>query len=218
MPIKPEREYRAMPLFGVNESEKRFDSPFYVEGFATTFDSPYVLFETNGVQYKEQVDSRAFDNADFTDVIMQYDHGGKVFARNKMGKSKEPTLHIEPQQRGLFIAADLGLTEESRKLYDEIDKGLIYQMSWAFTVGEDYFDKETRTRHIRKINKVYDVSAVSIPANNQTDISARSYFDGVIESEKLLEQQERQNKLEELKRENQKALIRAKLKGAETWK
>lgn len=214
MPIKPEREYRAMPLLASAE-QKVFDSDYYVEGYATTFDSPYVLFETNGVQYKEQVDSRAFDNADFSDVIMQYDHGGKVFARNKMGKSKEPTLHIEPQQRGLFIAADLGLTEESRKLYDEIDKGLIYQMSWAFTVGEDYFDKETRTRHIMKINKVYDVSAVSIPANNQTDISARTYFEGAIETEKMLEQQAREQKLAELKRANQIALLKAKLKGAE---
>lgn len=218
MPIKPEREYRVMPLLGGGESEKRFDSDHYVEGFATTFDSPYVLWEYDGNKYYETILRSAFDGADFSDVIMQYDHSGKVFARNKMGKSKEPTLYIEPQQRGLFIAADLGLTEESRKLYDEIDKGLIYQMSWAFTVEEDYFDKASTTRHIRKINKVYDVSAVSIPANNQTDISARSYFDGVIEAEKLLEQQERQQKLEELKRENQKALIRAKLKGAETWK
>lgn len=218
MPIKPEREYRAMPLLGGGESEKKFDTDYYVEGYATTFNSPYVLWEYDGVKYYEQVDSRAFDNADFSDVIMQYDHNGRVYARNKMGNRKPATLYVNPETHGLFVAADLGLTEESRKMHDEIDKGLIYQMSWAFTVEEDSYNSDTRTRTILKIKKVYDVSAVSIPANNQTDISARSYFDGVIESEKLLEQQERQEKLEELKRENQKALLRAKLKGAETWK
>ena len=57
-------------------------------------------------------------------------------------------------------------------------------MSWAFTVAEDSYNKDTHTRTILKIKKVYDVSAVSCPANADTDISARSYLDGVIEAER----------------------------------
>ena len=49
-----------------------------------------------------------------------------------------------------------------------------------------------------KVNKVYDVSAVSIPANPNTDISARDYFDGVIEAEKA-ERLERAQKVERIK-------------------
>lgn len=49
---------------------------------------------------------------------------------------------------------------------------------------EDSYDRQTHTRRILKIRKVYDVSAVSFPANPSTDISARSWLDGVIEAEK----------------------------------
>ena len=56
-------------------------------------------------------------------------------------------------------------------------------MSWAFTVAEDSYNSETRTRTILKIKKVYDVSAVTFPADADTDISARSFVDGVIAKE-----------------------------------
>lgn len=175
----------ALPLGTVATGQtKRFDTEEYVEGFATTFNAPYLLYEYDGIQFFEVVDRNALDGADLSDVIMQYDHSGMVFARNKMAKNKPPSLLVEPQESGLFIAANLGLTEEARKLYSTINAGLIYKMSWAFRVAEDAYNKETRTRTILKIKKVYDVSAVSYPANADTEISARSYFDGVIGEEK----------------------------------
>ena len=165
-------------------TEKRFDTDFYVEGFATTFDKPYVMYEYGGIKYCEVIDRNALVGADLSDVIMQFDHSGMVFARNKMAKNKPPSLLLETQESGLFIAANLSLTEEAKRLYASIDAGLICKMSWAFTVSEDAYNKDTHTRTILKIKKVYDVSAVSYPANADTDISARSYFDGVIEAEK----------------------------------
>ena len=185
MPKVHEREYRIMtqPLFATAQ-EKRFDSDFYVEGFATTFDTPYLMYEWDGVKYYEVIDRGALIGADMSDVIMQYDHTGTVFARNKMPAGKQPCLLIEPQECGLFIAADLGVIEEARQLYKSIEAGLVNKMSWAFRVLEDTYNKETRTRTITKIKKVYDVSAVSHPANGDTNITARSYFDGVIEAER----------------------------------
>ena len=165
-------------------AEKRLDSDYYCEGFATTFNDPYVMWEYEGIQYKEQVDRHAFDGADLSDVIMQYDHMGAVYARNKMGGNRSPTLLLEPQERGFFVAADLSRSEGAKRLYDEIAAGLIYQMSWAFTVDKDDYDRSTHTRTILRVKKVYDVSAVSIPANPNTDISARSWLDGLIETEK----------------------------------
>jgi hypothetical protein len=106
MPIKTNREYRIMPLLQPAE-EKRFDSDYYVEGFATTFNDPYVLWRNGEIEYKEIIDKKALDTADMSDIIMQYNHSGRVFARNKMGKSKTPTLIAEPQDSGFFIAADL---------------------------------------------------------------------------------------------------------------
>lgn len=183
MPIKTDREYRAMSLM-LPATEKRLESDFYVEGFATTFDTPYLLWEYDGIKYMEAIDRHALDGADLSDIIMQYDHAGRVFARNKMGGGKPPTLIAEPQDGGFFIAADLSLTEAAKRMYEEITTGLIYQMSWAFTVLEDAYDRETHTRKILRVKKVYDVSAVSIPANHDTEISARSWIDGVIDAEK----------------------------------
>lgn len=137
------------------------------------------MYEWDGVQYFEQIDRHALDEADLSDVIMQYDHQGKVLARLSNG-----TLGLEANDNGLFIYADLSKSQAAKELYEEIRNGLVTKMSWAFTVAEDEYNRETRTRTIKKIKKVYDVSAVSIPANGDTDISARSWLDGVIDAEK----------------------------------
>ena len=105
MPYKPgEREYRAMPLLAPPATgEKRAEGDYYVEGYATTYNQPYLLGEIDGVKYYEQIDARALDGADMSDVIMQYDHGGRVLARQSNG-----TLWVEPNDpHGIKVAADL---------------------------------------------------------------------------------------------------------------
>ena len=191
MPKVKSREYRNLSVLRP-ATTKRIESNHYVEGYATTFDQAYMLYEWDGIKYYEIIDRHALDGADMTDVIMQYDHNGKVLARKSNG-----TLLVESDSKGLFIAADLGKSSAAKEMHEEIDNGLVTRMSWAFTVKEDKYNKETRTRTITKIKKVYDVSAVSIPANDDTEISARSYFDGVIEVEKqeLLERKKRRLKL-----------------------
>ena len=187
MPAKPtERLYRmlSVPLtmrIGTGEQEterkKRFDTDYYVEGYATTFNDPYVIWHDpwNERDYKEVIHPDAFRNADMSDVIMQYDHEGHVYARQSNG-----TLIVEPDERGLFIAADLGKASSSRQMYEEIESGLCTRMSWAFTVAEDAYDRETHTTTILKVKRVFDVSAVSLPADPNTEISARA-LNGEIE-------------------------------------
>lgn len=181
MPIKQDREYRALeaPL-SVQEAAKRIDTEYYVEGYATTFDKPYLLYEfEDGTKYYERIDSHALDGADMRDVIMQYDHEGRVFARQS-----NKTLLLMPDHKGLLVAADLGKTDLARGLYQDIEERMITKMSWAFRVSEDSYDRTTRTRTILKIKKVYDVSAVSIPANADTEISARNFAHRSYEAEK----------------------------------
>jgi len=175
---------------------KRFSTKQYVEGYATTFDAPYVLYEHDGNKYYEVIDRNALVGADLSDVIMQYDHTGKVLAR-----LTNRTLGIEADEYGLFVFADLSKSRAAKDLYEEINEKLVTKMSWAFRVEEDSYNKETRTRTILKIKKVFDVSAVSHPANVDTDITARSWLDGVIETEKR----------EALARESQLLLLKAKL-------
>lgn len=180
MPIKQEREYRALaaPL-SVQQAAKRIDTDYYVEGYATTFDKPYLLYEMDGVKFYERIDAHALDGADMSDVIMQYDHEGRVFARQS-----NKTLILVQDHKGLLVAADLGRTDLARGLYQDIDAGMITKMSWAFTVKEESYDRATHTRTILKIKKVYDVSAVSIPANGDTEISARNFARRSYEAER----------------------------------
>ena len=197
MPIVKTREYRNLTLLEpTTEPSKRIDSDYYVEGYATRFE-PYELYEFDGVKYYERIDKNAFEGADMSDIIMQYDHQGRVLARKSNG-----SLIVEPNDEGLFVCADLSKSDASRSLFEDIENELVTRMSWAFTVAEDSYDRETRTRTILRVKKVYDVSAVSIPANEDTLINARSYFDGVIEEEQQ----------ELLKREKQKQLLEIKLK------
>jgi len=181
MAIKPDREYRLIQLPDM-QFRALEDEEFIVEGYATTWDDPYTLFEYDGIKYMEQIDRNALNSANMDDVIFLYNHEGMVFARQSNG-----TLQLSINDRGLYIRADLSSTEASRQMYESIKAGLVTQMSWAFTVEEDSYNEKTHTRSILKVNKVYDVSAVSIPANPNTDISARSYWDGVIEEERRRE-------------------------------
>ena len=162
-----------------------------VSGYATTFNQPYELYRDayNGVTYiiEEQVDRNAFAETNLSDVIMQYDHEGRVFARTGNG-----TLELDPDEHGLHIRANLGGTEIGRQLFEEIEGGYTTKMSFGFRVGKDKREQteerneETGTTTIRvmrtilEISKLYDVSAVSLPANDATSISARSWGDGVI--------------------------------------
>ena len=192
MPIVKDREYRTMIqplLIPQGTKEKRIDTDFYVEGYATTFDKPYLLYEYDGQKYFERIDRNALVGADMSDVIMQYDHAGKVLAR-----LSNKTLGVEVTESGLFVFADLSKSRAAQDMFEEIKNELVTKMSWAFRVTEDSYDRDTRTRTILKVAKVYDVSVVSIPANADTDISARSYFDGVIERE----QQERMERRKQI--------------------
>lgn len=181
---KSDREFREMRI-AARDAETLEEGRKVVEGYATTFDQPYKLAEFDDVEIWEVVDRSAFDGCDMGDVIMQYDHEGRVFAR-----TRNKTLTAEPDDVGLFISADLGGTEIGRALYEEIAGGYTDRMSFGFTVAKDRRVEETDgegrtklTRTILEIGKLYDVSAVSLPANPGTSISARTqdWIDGEIE-------------------------------------
>lgn len=212
MPIKADREYRAMTIAPTDDEQR------IVEGDFSTYDTPYLLYSYNidgtVVEVWEEVKRGAFDDTELSDVIMQYDHTGRVFARKSNG-TLELKLNETPHMR-----ANLGGTEIGRQLYEEIKGGYTTKMSFGFTVKDD---ERVRTeenndgvrkikilRSIKAIKKLYDVSAVSLPANDQTSISARSFSDGVLEevtkelSEELANEQRKIN-------ENARARLAIKL-------
>ena len=176
-----DREYREMELrlpFESQAEEKRYT----VEGYASTFE-PYVLFEQDGVKYSERIEPTAFDDADMTDVVFRIDHEGAVYARTSAG-----TVNLWVDEHGLGQRTDLSKTQRAREIFSEIEAGNYPKMSFAFRVADDgdEYDKETHTRIVKRIAKVFDVSPVSFPANPTTElsVSTRDYFNGVIETEK----------------------------------
>lgn len=199
MPVKTnEREYRLICTEAIEIREEQ-DGRKVVEGYATTFDEEYMLWGDASYKVMESVDRRAFDQTDMSDVIMQYDHQGPVFAR-----TSNMTLQLEADDHGLKITADLGGTERGRQLYEEIKGGYTTKMSFGFkvkkaerTIEEDEaLGSVTVHRKITEIEKLYDVSAVSLPANDTTEISARNVCEGVIAEVKgeILAAQARQRK------------------------
>ena len=183
MPMKPnEREYRDFTLAVVSDEAAEQEKKI-VRGYASVFNHPYTLYEDRDMVIQEQVSETAFNDADMGDVILQYNHEGRVFARTKNG-----TLTVTPDKKGLAIQADLGGTTIGEQLYEEIRGGYTTQMSYGYTVnGAEWSKRELEDgrilelRTITSIDKVYDVSAVSIPANDATTISVRNLSDGVIE-------------------------------------
>ena len=200
------REYRNM-TFEVREDGA--EPSFLVEGYASTFE-PYKLMEIDGLDYNERIDEHAFDETDMTDVVYRIDHEGKVFARSSAG-----TIKLDIDEHGLHQVTDLSKTKAGREHFEEIKAGLYPQMSFAFTVAEDHYDDETRTRVVDKVAKIYDISSVAFPANDTTELHIRDYFNGVIEVEKAAKaerqkaEEERRSDLakrEELKKKIQEEL------------
>ena len=200
------REYRNM-TFEVREDGA--EPSFLVEGYASTFE-PYKLMEIDGLDYNERIDEHAFDETDMTDVVYRIDHEGKVFARSSAG-----TITLDIDEHGLHQVTDLSKTKAGREHFEEIKAGLYPQMSFAFTVAEDHYDDETRTRVVDKVAKIYDISSVAFPANDTTELHIRDYFNGVIEAEKIAKaerqkaEEERRSDLakrEELKKKIQEEL------------
>ena len=154
---------RALPIEGEEGKEE-----LWVEGYAARFNSPTVLFEMDGVEYKEQIASDAFADCRMEDVIFNYNHGGRVMAR-----TRNNTLQVAVDDNGLFVRARLDGTEEGSSLYSDIQNGYIDRMSFRFTIGQEAYDYQNQMWTVLRVKRLYDVSAVDIPAYDDTSIEAR---------------------------------------------
>lgn len=187
---KTGREIRTFSSFELKEyrDEENSERQDYVHGVPVVFNTPTCLYEYEGIKFYEQIDRHAFDNCDMSDVIFNYNHGGRVAAR-----IRNNTLKLSINDVCMEMDAFLGGTEYGRNLLEDIRGGYIDKMSFAFVVAEDgdEYDPATHTRTITKIKKLYDVSAVDIPAYDTTSISARSFFEVEYEKEKRALEQAR---------------------------
>jgi HK97 family phage prohead protease len=184
MPVKGDREYRSFAVPLRCRSAEPGDEALTVEGLAANYEE-YQLF---GRYWERIAGPAAFDGADTSDVVFRYDHRGKVMAR-----TSNETLALSVTDEGLGVSADLSKSKAARDMHEEIKAGLVTKMSWAFSVTSEHEEKrydddgdlERIIRVIDRVKKIYDVSPVSMPANDTTSISARTWVDGAIERERV---------------------------------
>ncbi|SFR15274.1 hypothetical protein SAMN05660706_1358 [Desulfoscipio geothermicus DSM 3669] len=178
MAEKAKREIRIAELRALEPAGDQQE--MIVEGRAIVYDKPTVMWEWDGVKYYEVIARGALDGADMKDVPFKYNHSDAVMV---MARTRNKTLELMPDNEGLLIRAKLANTTAGRDLYELIKRGDIDKMSFAFTVLEHSYNKDTRTRTILKFKKIWDVSAVDTPAYQDTSISARSFFEAEAERE-----------------------------------
>lgn len=192
MAYKPnEREYRAVAPFAVPEETD--GNELILRGTPIVFDTPTVICEYDGIEYKEIIARGALDGCDMSDFILNRNHGmndSTVFAR-----TRNNSLKYQISDRGLDIEAILdGEDERHKNLYRDVQKKRVDKMSFSFVIRERSYDNVTHTRTITKVKKLYDVSAVDFPAYNDTSISARSFFSEEHEKELAALEQARRKK------------------------
>ena len=189
------KEIRKLDLqFRAEDTE---DGKMEIKGYAAVFNSPETY------SYTEVIDSKAFDEADMSDVVLRYNHNDSFMV---LARTRNHSLELNVDEKGLFIDATLqdDITDH-KNIFNAIKSGLIDKQSFAFVVDEDEYDYDTDTRTITKIGKVFDVSVVDQPFYNATDVSvARN------QSDEFLERRNTLRKEEEEKREKQKKLEEAK--------
>lgn len=187
------------------------DEKMIIEGKAVVFDTPTVLFKSGDTEYKEIIASGAFDETDMSQAFMKFNHSNEVMP---MARTKNGSLQIDVREDGVYIRAELADTQPGRDLYTLVKRGDIDKMSFAFTIREESYDQEEHTWTVRKVDRLYDVAAVNIPAYDDTELFARRFGEveatrkAEVEAEKALERDRMAAKVKLRIKDNYKTKIK----------
>jgi len=171
-----------------------------IEGYAIKFNEETLIgSEEHG--FREIIDPNALEGANMKDVPLKYNHQDNFLV---LARTRNKSLELEIDEVGLKIRAELLDTQSNQDIYKMVKSGLLDKMSFAFTVKSQSWDRTGKTplRTVRQIERLYDVSIVDVPAYEGTSVYARSL--------EMLDNETR--KLENLKIEQDKAIIRKKIK------
>ena len=133
-----EMQFRDFRLINI-ETRKKDDGKdeLIVEGVACQFDTETVLYKGKYYECREKIATGAFDTCDMTDVIFNYNHCGRVYAR-----TRNKSLELSVEEDGLHMKAILMPEDNGHaELYRDIQSGLIDRMSFAFHVKESSYTK-----------------------------------------------------------------------------
>lgn len=174
-PPKNDKEIRLANIsdfkIEMRKDEEANSNKMIIEGYAAVFDSE-TLIGSEDWGFYESIDKRAFEGANMKDVPLKYNHSDAVPI---LARTRNKSLELKIDDKGLFIHAELLNTQDGRDMYERIKAGLIDKMSFAFTVKEEDVRKEKIPhRKILRFDRIFDVSVVDTPAYEETSIYARS--------------------------------------------
>ena len=170
-----------------------------LEGVPIVYDA-----ETDiGGMWKEIIDRGALDGADLKDVrfLVNHDVDSIPLARSR-NNNENSTMQMTVESDGLHIRVDLDTegNPRAKELYSAVKREDVSGMSFMFSVkGDKWEDVDTDypTRHITALGKIFEVSAVTFPAYEQTSINARSLESGQASLDSAREALENARKIEE---------------------
>lgn len=201
LPVKGERMKRNFAIADLRAIQPdESNNQATISGHAAV----YGQMTSIGGWFNEIIEPGAFNNTDFRDVVLSVNHDlSKIpLARSRNNKANS-TLQLAVDNVGLAIRANLDIenNNDAKSLYSSISRGDMDGMSFIFYVAEERWeglDTPIPTRHILDIEKVVEVSVVSFPAYDGTDI-ALSRDKETLESAKLVLENARSQKLESSK-------------------
>lgn len=187
------------------------DNKNRIEGHAAVFNQTTDI----GGFFYEIIERGAFDGCDFSDVALFVNHEQDEIPLARSRLSGNSTMQLRVDEVGLYMNAEIDIENNlnASALYSAIRRGDIDGMSFAFRIKEqkwENLDSEMPTRKILKIAKVYEVSAVNMPAYEDTEIFARDKKS--LESAKeTLQEARSSNNLDSLELEREKLKLKLKL-------
>ncbi|HOF43201.1 MAG TPA: HK97 family phage prohead protease [Bacilli bacterium] len=148
------------------------DEKMILEGYAILYNEE-TLIGTREYGFIESIDPNALSEDAIRDVPMKYNHMDSFLI---IARTKNKSLELISDEKGLKVRAELLDTQHNKDIYKMVRSGLLEKMSFAFTVKEQEWNHEGEVpkRRITKIDRLYDVSIVDIPAYDNTSIYARS--------------------------------------------
>ena len=200
MKAKNDREIRAYTCDVSTREDEKHGS--ILEGIPIVYD-----VETDiGGMWKEIIDRGALDQADLKDVrfLVNHDMDSIPLARSR-NNNENSTMQMMVEEDGLHVRVDLDTegNPKAKELYSAVKREDVSGMSFAFTVKEDAWDdldSEYPTRHIKSLGRIFEVSAVTFPAYEQTSINARSLESGKASLDSAREALESARKVEEMRK------------------
>lgn len=193
-------KFRSESELSSDEEKAKAEKYYILDGTPIVLDTRTCLGKDfwTGEDIFEEISKDAFDNADMTDVVFNINHGD---GNHATARTRNETLELHVDKDNKEVRCTVYLDKNNPRCvqtYTDISTGLLDRMSFAFTIEEESYNEKEHCYYVRKIDKVYDVSAVEFPAYETTSISARRHELAVAEHER------RTAVAEEVKRNNSK--------------